>query len=83
MLNSLFDFWLTKFTVICTPLTEAFLDTSVFAEWAKAAVPWGGGTSSNGADEVANAATWLSGEESGWITGVALPVDGGYHIHIA
>ena len=42
-----------------------------------AAHPWGGGGFGN-AEDVARAAVYLASDDLRWITGVALPVDGGF-----
>jgi NAD(P)-dependent dehydrogenase (short-subunit alcohol dehydrogenase family) len=33
-----------------------------------------------GAEEIADAVVWLCSERAGFITGVALPIDGGYTV---
>lgn len=54
--------------------SELYNDEAQNAQ-AKALHPWGElGTP----DDIGKAAVWLASEESAWVTGVALPVDGGY-----
>ncbi len=65
-------------------MTDSFFQHDAFSAWVKKSVPWDGGNPpSKGHNEIADAAVWLAGEESGWVTGVALPVDGGFSLHIA
>ena len=60
---------------INTALTKPYFDQPHFEKLMKDAVPlW----RDSGAQDVAHAAVFLAnGVEAGWITGVALPVDGG------
>jgi NAD(P)-dependent dehydrogenase (short-subunit alcohol dehydrogenase family) len=65
--------------IIDTPMLRAFADSmpDPGAAWAEygAAQPMGRlGT----AEECANAALWLASDEASFITGVALPIDGGF-----
>ena len=65
--------------IIDTPMLRAFADSmpDPGAAWAEysAAQPMGRlGT----AEECANAALWLASDEVSFITGVALPIDGGF-----
>jgi NAD(P)-dependent dehydrogenase (short-subunit alcohol dehydrogenase family) len=65
--------------IIDTPMLRRFVDAmpDPAASWAthSAAQPMGRlGT----ADECADAALWLVSDEASFITGVALPVDGGF-----
>ncbi|KAK3682406.1 hypothetical protein B0T22DRAFT_471001 [Podospora appendiculata] len=68
--------------VIATAMTIPLLQNDNSVSFFKAAVPWEGEVGiSKGPEEIANAAIWLASEETGWVTGVALPVDGGFAIH--
>jgi NAD(P)-dependent dehydrogenase (short-subunit alcohol dehydrogenase family) len=62
-------------------MTEALLHNEHAMQFLKTAVTWGDGGVSRGPEEVANAAVWLASDEASWVTGVALPVDGGYSVH--
>ncbi len=62
-------------------MTIPMLQNEPVLGFLKAAVPWGEGGISRGPEEVAHAAVWLASDEASWVTGVALPVDGGYSIH--
>ncbi len=68
-------------SAILTPMTAPMLQNEPVMGFLKAAVPWGEGGISRGPEEVAHAAVWLASDEASWVTGVALPVDGGYSIH--
>ncbi|KAK3332185.1 putative 2-(R)-hydroxypropyl-CoM dehydrogenase [Cercophora scortea] len=68
--------------VIATAMTTSLLQNDATVSFFNAAVPWEGEVGvSKGPKEIANAAIWLASEETGWVTGVALPVDGGFAIH--
>lgn len=60
---------------IVTPMLQARLDEPGQAEWLTGQVPLGrlGST-----DDVAGAARYLLGPDAGFVTGVVLPVDGGW-----
>ncbi|KAK4143712.1 short-chain dehydrogenase [Dichotomopilus funicola] len=66
---------------IITPMTAPVLAHDEALAFFKTAVPWGDGGVSRGPEEIANAAVWLASDETSWVTGVALPVDGGYSVH--
>lgn len=62
-------------------MTAPMLQSEEVVGFFKSAVPWGEGGVGKGPEEIANAAVWLASNEAGWVTGVALPVDGGYTVH--
>ncbi len=76
-----------RFNVVCpgpieTPMFPQFFDPNASKEAAAeaqartiAAIPMG---RMGQADEVAQAALWLASDDSSFVTGVALPVDGGF-----
>ncbi len=61
--------------VIMTPMIDRFATQSGVLEALEQAHPIG---RTGTAEEVADAALWLCSEKSSFVTGVALPVDGGY-----
>ncbi|KAK3308728.1 putative 2-(R)-hydroxypropyl-CoM dehydrogenase [Chaetomium strumarium] len=66
---------------VLTPMTAPMLSNDLAMDFFKAVVPWGDGGVDRGPEEIAYAAAWLASEEAGWVTGVALPVDGGFSVH--
>ncbi|KAK4161306.1 hypothetical protein QBC43DRAFT_291963 [Cladorrhinum sp. PSN259] len=66
---------------ILTPMTLPMLQNQDVAAHLRETVPWGEGGLTRGPEEIAHAAVWLASEEAGWVTGVILPVDGGFAIH--
>ncbi|QYN17011.1 SDR family NAD(P)-dependent oxidoreductase [Amycolatopsis sp. DSM 110486] len=60
---------------IRTPMTESYYHDQDFVDSLTAVVPLGAGGT---ARDVADAVAFLSGPESGFITGAVLPVDGGW-----
>lgn len=56
-------------------MTKPFFENENISAWMKASTPWW--NDGNVAD-VARAAVFLASEDSAWLTGVPLPVDGGY-----
>jgi NAD(P)-dependent dehydrogenase (short-subunit alcohol dehydrogenase family) len=59
-----------------TGMTAVFWDNKEVTGQLSAMHPFGGlGT----ADDVAKAALFLASEDAGWVTGIGLPVDGGYN----
>ena len=61
--------------VIRTPLTEQYWEDEAFERQIAAAVPLG---RSGTVDDVAGAALYLASDLAAYVTGVALPVDGGW-----
>jgi NAD(P)-dependent dehydrogenase (short-subunit alcohol dehydrogenase family) len=61
--------------VIRTPMTESYWSDERFERDLETVVPLGRGGVTN---DVAQAALYLASEMSGYVTGVALPVDGGW-----
>ena len=65
-------------TVIQTSMTESIFDDKPSRDFMKAAtpLPWEGTPS-----DVAKAAVFLASSDATWVTGVPLPVDGGFLSH--
>ncbi|KAG9392239.1 Glucose/ribitol dehydrogenase [Carpediemonas membranifera] len=75
---------LAKYNITCnaicpgfftTELTESFMETELFDNYCKASVPmlrWGK------EGEINPGAIFLASEEASYVTGIALPIDGGY-----
>ncbi|KXJ85707.1 gluconate 5-dehydrogenase [Microdochium bolleyi] len=68
----------------CNAICPGFVKTAIYAETTQNLAseedvigmhPWG---SVGAPQDIAGAAVFLASDEAGWITGIALPVDGGY-----
>lgn len=70
-----FRFHLTPFTVTKTAMTKVNYENEAVSAHMVATTPWGGW--GNVAD-VAKGAVFLASDDAAWVTGVSLPVDGGY-----
>lgn len=63
--------------VVKTPMTQHLQDNAAINAHLGAMHPWAGGGLGE-PDAIAKAALFLASDEAQWVTGVALPVDGGY-----
>ena len=63
---------------IQTAMVQPFSTNKAFSGALLAQHPWG---SFGEPKHIAGAAVFLASEDAGWITGVALPVDGGLTAH--
>ena len=61
--------------VVKTEMDRVMLEDETLGAATVALHPWG---SLGAVDDVAKAACFLASDQAAWITGVALPVDGGY-----
>lgn len=58
-----------------TPMTQPVYDDTPKRESTIAATPWG---EWGNAEDIARCAVFLASEDAAYVTGVALPVDGGW-----
>ena len=58
-----------------TSMTRPNFDQKDINDWMRATTPWG---EWGVAQDVAKAAVFLASDDAAWVTGVGLPVDGGY-----
>ena len=56
-------------------MTKRIYDNERVSDWITAATPWGDWGS---VQDVAKGAVFLASNDAAWVTGVPLPVDGGY-----
>ena len=56
-------------------MTKDLFDDAQISAFMRASTPWWNGGAVN---DVAKAAVFLASDDASWVTGVALPVDGGY-----
>ena len=67
--------WLIKHLVTKTSMTRGNWEDEEVDKQMKSMTPWG---EWGNPDDVAKAAVFLASDDAAWVTGVGLPVDGGY-----